>query len=430
MRRPSLFRLLYWRAMALMVACVAIFFGVSYYVHTNLIYRDWQHDLQQEAEWIAGRWTAETSPAEMADAWRSGHDSVRLSIRDDTGAVIGDSRPDRPPVPADWNDLSLLVGKAGIPGGMVILSRWGQPSFPLHPEILLLLALLGGMAALFFLPLVRSLKHGLERLSAQAARVAAGQFGETIEPPRQRELADLTASFNDMSLHLRDAELRQRRLVADVSHELRSPMGRLRALAETIGRNPAETGGYLSQMDDEIALMDRLVGDMLEMARFAENSVDLQRRPVSLRHWLTDLVERARHRVESAGVVLSAAFHGADAESGIDPQRLTQAVGNLLDNAVAAVRGRDSARIDLALETTSQGWSLSLRDNGRGIPEADIPYIFDRFYRVEKHRGHQGGAGLGLSIAKAIVEAHGGIMAIDSLPDHGTAIRLTFPLEG
>jgi signal transduction histidine kinase len=424
MRRPGLFRLFYSRAMIVLGCSLALTFGLTYYVHTRLIYLVWQDDIQQETNWIASLWTENTRPKDMADNWRMSHDTVRLSVRDPKGRVIADSQPEKKPVPSDSTGLGTLVATAPIPGGELVLSRPGQPIFPLHPEILLILAGLGVATALFFLPLVRGLKSGLERMSGLAARVADGQFGATIEPPRERELAELTLSLNDMSLQLRDQELRQHRLVADVSHELRSPMGRLRALAETVARQPTGARGYLVQIDEEIALMDRLVGDMLEMAQFDEGTVRLKLETVSASAWAADLFQRSRPHIEAAGIRFSSSLSEIDVEARIDPQRLVQAVGNLIDNAIAAVQGCRSPRIALMLEVGLAEWSIIVTDNGRGIPETDLPYVFDRFFRVEKHRGRRGGAGLGLSIARSIAEALQGRIAIESLVDQGTTVRL------
>ena len=419
MRRPSLFRLFYWRAAALLGCTLVVLACFFYYAQSRFLYQRWQDDIQQETDWIATLWTENTSPQGMIDNWRMSHDTVRLFVRDHQGKIIADSHP-------EWKNRGgrWMTATAPIPGGELAMTREGQPLFPAHPEILAIVAGLGIAIALFFLPLIRGLQLGLARMAVLAARVANGQFGATIEPPRERELAELTHSLNDMSLQLKDAELRQHRLVADVSHELRSPMGRLRALAETIGRQPAEARTYLHQIDEEIALMDRLVGDMLEMARLDEDRVELKVQTVSACAWAADLFERSRPHIEAAGISFSSSLSDIDVEARIDPQRLVQAVGNLIDNAIAAVQGRRSPRIALSLEVGLAEWSVIVTDNGHGIPEADLPYVFDRFFRVEKHRGRSGRAGLGLSIAKAIAEAHEGRIAIESLVDQGTTVRL------
>lgn len=419
MNRPSLFRLFYWRAAALLACTLTVVAVFFYYAETKFVYERWQDDIQQETDWIATLWTENTRPRDMTENWRLSHDTVRLFVRDHNGKVIADSHP-------EWKNRGerWMTATAPIPGGELVMTRAGQPYIPAHPEMLAILAGLGVAIALFFLPLIRGLQLGLARMAVLAAKVADGQFGATIEPPRERELAELTHSLNDMSLQLKDGEMRQRRLVADVSHELRSPMGRLRALAETVARQPGESRAYLTQIDEEIALMDRLIGDMLEMARLDEDKVELKLQTVSACAWAKDLFERTRPLVEAAGISFSSSLSEIDVETRIDPQRLVQAIGNLIDNAIAAVQGRRSPRIDLALEVGLAEWSVIVTDNGRGIPESDLPYVFDRFFRVEKHRGRSGGAGLGLSIAKAIAEAHHGRVAVESLVDQGTTVRL------
>jgi signal transduction histidine kinase len=284
-----------------------------------------------------------------------------------------------------------------------------------------------GLAALLIWPPVRDLTAAFRRLSDLAARVAGGHFGETLEPPRQRELAGLVLSFNDMSQALRDAEVRQRRLLADVSHELRSPLGRLRALGETIARRPEQAAPHLAQMDAEIALMDRLIGDILEAARVEEGAVPLAPQPVALADWARDAFARLSPRVEQAGIAVEVSVEG-DRTVGIDAGRLFQALGNLVDNAVTATQGRQDARIALGLQADDAGWRVSVADNGRGIPAADLPHVFDRFYRVDRHRGRgTGGAGLGLSIARALVAAQGGRLTMDSVVDQGTTATMVFP---
>jgi len=418
MNRPSLFRQIYVRAAWLMLAGLGIWFLASWYFQSAFIYSRWRDDLQQEADWLAGQWKAQDSPQKMVSAWSKAGGAVRLLVLDADGKVLADSRPSGPPPPRDLDSLNVLTARAAIPIGTIMLLRGGRPDFPLHPEIAGLLAILAALGVALFYPLVRNLRGSFDRLAAMASRVAGGRFGETLPPASPREIAELTESFNDMSLKLEAAEQRQRRLIADVSHELRSPMGRLRALIETIARRPEETESHLAPMSAEIALMDRLVGDMLEMAR-ADNLALVKRRH-SLRRWTAENFARHRARIEQSGAVAALLIDG-DGEAEFDDQRLTQALGNLIDNAAAS----GAKQIEIDLKIAADRWSLAVIDNGRGIAPADLPHVFDRFYRAEKHRGRAGGAGLGLSIAKAIVEAHGGQIELESKA--GTTARMSFP---
>ncbi|MBB6250593.1 sensor histidine kinase [Nitrospirillum iridis] len=433
MKGPGLFRLLFWRALLLVAICLGILVTLSFHFQGVFLYGAWQQDLRDEARWLAAHWPA--APTAVAQDWARSHEHVRLTVLAADGAVLADSRPDKPPLDPSLlgpghRDLEMLVGTAPLPdGGTLVLSRWGQPAIPMHVEFLPVLLGFVALAAILVWPPVRDLTGAFRRLSTLAARVAGGHFGETLEPPRQRELAGLVTSFNHMSQALRDSEVRQRRLLADVSHELRSPLGRLRALGETIARRPAEAAPHLAQMDGEIALMDRLIGDILAAATVAEGAASLTPRTVVLADWARDAFARSRPGIEQAGIALGVTVSGDTGRTAtIDAGRLAQALGNLVDNAVTATQGQPDPRITLTLEMTDENWRLMVADNGRGIPDADLPHVFDRFYRVDRHRGRgTGGAGLGLSIARALVEAHGGRLTLDSTVSVGTTAVMAFP---
>jgi signal transduction histidine kinase len=230
-----------------------------------------------------------------------------------------------------------------------------------------------------------------------------------------------------MSQRLHDEDERKRRLIIDVSHELRSPLARLRALGETITRLPHEAAPYLVQLESEIALMDRLVGDMLDATRFAEGRSALVLERCLLSAWVSDAFARQRRRIEEAGVRCETHVADSDIEADIDPQRLMQTLSNLVENALQATRGHASPSIEMTFKVHAGSWTLGVNDNGRGIPPDELPRVFDRFYRVERDRGRvTGGVGLGLAIAKAIVEGHGGRISISSTLGQGTQVQQAF----
>jgi signal transduction histidine kinase len=229
-----------------------------------------------------------------------------------------------------------------------------------------------------------------------------------------------------MSLRLEEGELRRRRLVTDAAHELRAPMNRLLILADAATKKPGDlfNRGHLPDIESEVRLLQRLAGDMMEMAELDEGKAALNMQTVSARAWAAELFQRSRPHIEAAGIAFSSSLSEIDVEAHIDPQRLTQAVGNVIDNAVAAVQGCRSPRIALTLEVGLAEWSIIVTDNGRGVTEDDLPHLFERFFRTDRQRARRAGAGLGLSIARAIVEAHQGRIAIESLLDQGTNVRL------
>lgn len=175
--------------------------------------------------------------------------------------------------------------------------------------------------------------------------------------------------------------------------------------------------------------MDRLIEDVLLAAKLEAPEPLLELEMVTVSDWIGSVTPRLKQSVEQSGVTWSEDIQQADALARIDPDRMMQVLGNLTDNAVHAVRNSSAAIITLTLSVNSDQASITIRDNGEGIASADLPYIFDRFYRVDEGRSTaEGGRGLGLSIARAIVDGHGGNIKASSTVAEGTAMVVTVPL--
>ncbi len=233
-----------------------------------------------------------------------------------------------------------------------------------------------------------------------------------------------------MSGKLGEAERLNTRLLHDVSHELRSPLGRIQVMAETIALKPEQADECIKGIDQEVALLDRLVGDLVETARIESETSSARLETFSLLNWASETMRRLESKVRSTQIDWATRLPEQDREIRGDPQRLAQAVGNLVDNAINALEGRTDPRIEVSLAIDEERWLLDVNDNGRGLPEDELPHVFRRFYRVEKHRGReQGGVGLGLSLVRAIAEAHGGEASIESQVDKGTKVTLSIPLD-
>lgn len=443
MKRLGLFQLLFGRVALVLAAALALIFAFTYVFYQQALYRAWQTDLQQEAEWTARHWPVVGSghaaptglPAvnggDLARAWRSTHDAVRLTVRDARGRALIDSHPDGYPV---TDDAPELAGRAVImlPNGrgQLVLSREKPAPYPRYLPWGLLLGglLIAVLAAAVVYPVMRGLRREFERLSDLARRVADGEYGAALTLSGRRELDALILALNEMSRRLAQADGRRRRLTTDISHELRSPLARMRALSETIVRHPGEVSDHVGALEAEIALIDRLVEDLLQTARLEEGQ-SLKIEVVDLGAWGADAFNRMAQRLEMAGVTATCTIAGAEgAATAIDPQRMVQALGNLVENAVNATRDRPDAAVDLSLRAHPEGWSLAVADNGPGVPAQDLPFLFDRFFRVEDHRGRDsGGVGLGLGLVKAIAEAHGGAVTIENRPEGGALATLSFP---
>ena len=207
----------------------------------------------------------------------------------------------------------------------------------------------------------------------------------------------------------------QRALVADASHELRTPVTALRTNAELLREDPG--GDHRAVLDDVVEQTEELsalVTDLIELARGDEPADELQ--DVRLDALVGEALERARRH--APGVTFAAELE-AVAVDGV-PERLGRAVNNLLDNAARF------SPPDAAVEVTLRGNELTVRDHGPGVPEAELPHIFDRFFRGAEAREHAG-SGLGLAIVRQVAERHGGTVRAALAPGGGLSITLTLP---
>jgi len=229
-----------------------------------------------------------------------------------------------------------------------------------------------------------------------------------------------------------EAMERQRTFVADASHELRTPLSLIRASAELVRRHPEEpVGAHLQSLDDIVAESDRLghlVGQLLTLARADAGRLQLKRTEVDLTALVADVLRQLRPRAEARGLRLEMQAPGPLPVQG-DVDRLREVALVLLDNALRY--SDDGGAVRLFLSGDGRGVRLAVADDGPGIDPRDLPHIFERFYRADRARSREdGGAGLGLAIAKALVEAHGGRIWVESRPGQGATFVVELPAGG
>lgn len=270
------------------------------------------------------------------------------------------------------------------------------------------------------------------RVLTEAARAIgdSGDFTRRVpEPGRRDELGELAATFNAMLASLQEAYRAQQRFVADASHELRAPLTVIQANLDLLRRYQvmpaAERDQAIAQAEREAGRLARLVGDLLTLAR-ADAGVGLRRWPVELDRLVLEAVTEAG-RV-AGGRQLEVDWVEPVLVEG-DPDRLKQMVLILLDNAVKYTP--EGGRISVRLRRDGQTAELEVRDTGVGIEPAELPHVFDRFFRGEAARQlDPDGTGLGLPIARWVVRQHGGEITLESQPNKGTAVRVRLPLRG
>ncbi len=302
----------------------------------------------------------------------------------------------------------------------------------------LLLGVLGGTVAGVVLGRVftQVLLRPLDRVADTAAAIAGGDLGRRLQlPPGRNEVARLGQTFDHMVGRLVATLEAQRRFVADASHELRTPLTSLKGLAEILvigahGNNPQVIEQSAGAIRSELERLSRLVNDLLTLSRLdsAGDAADLPVRHTrsDVCATLTAAVTQMGPLAEAREVRLVTACSGPLWVIG-DAGQLKQVVLNLLDNALRYTPPGG----EVAVRGTIEGGSacLTVQDTGTGIAAADLPYIFARFYRGDPSRTRAtGNSGLGLAIVRALVEAHGGTITVQSTPGAGTCFLIRLPL--
>lgn len=273
----------------------------------------------------------------------------------------------------------------------------------------------------------RALKP-VEIITASARTISADNLGQRLEVINPNdEIGQLARTFNMTLDRLEDAFNRTRRFSTDVSHELRTPLTILRGETEVGLRwcgNPDEFKKILSSNMEEINRMSDIIGDLLDLSRAEEGRLGLELMPVDLNKLIEELLGQMGPRAEEKRITLT--FTGGTAIVSGDQARLKQLFSHVIDNAVKFTP--ENGEIIIMLEDEADMGKLTVTDSGPGIPQNDLPHVFDQFYRVDQARNrNDGGSGLGLSLVRSIAEAHGGKVAVTCPPGQGCTFTVFLP---
>ncbi|MFF3652601.1 sensor histidine kinase [Streptomyces sp. NPDC002181] len=284
----------------------------------------------------------------------------------------------------------------------------------------LVLVLTVGVTVLIGLRLVRPL-----RALTRAARRPT--WPDIRVPVTTRdEIGLLTTAFNDLSEHRARTEEQRKVMVGDIAHELRTPLSTIRSTLEAAqdGLVPADERLNASLLEEAL-LLQHIIDDLQDLAAADAGTLRLHPELLHAEDVLHQVAAGHRAHAEAAGILLAVHTEGGT-ELSADPVRLRQAVGNLVSNALRHTRSGD--RITLRAARSADGLLIEVADTGTGIEPADLPHVFDRFWRAEKSRSRRtGGSGLGLSIVRKLVEAHGGTVSAASNPGGGAVFTLRLP---
>lgn len=324
--------------------------------------------------------------------------------------------------------LSIVVASRTV-GRLYIVPDDGLGSLDRVARLLLGLAVIGGLLGLLFgVQMSRGLAAPLDRLAAVAREVGAGRLDAHIAPSGSLEMREVVAAFNDMAAALKGSLTQRRDMVADIAHELRTPLSVLQANIQALqdGVYPLDQA-EIARLGAQTQLLSRLVDDLHALAQAESGQLRLDRERVDVAALAANTLSNFQSLAEKAEVTLSLDVPAALPPPLGDAIRLNQVLHNLMANAIRHTPA--GGRVSIRAWREGPSLHLEVADTGQGIPPADLPLVFERFYRVDRSRSRaQGGSGMGLAIARAIVEAHGGAIEAQSTGVSGQGSRITIVL--
>jgi len=278
----------------------------------------------------------------------------------------------------------------------------------------------GGLAILISVLFSLRLTRPVKELSQAASAISRGDLKRRVTISRQDELGELASTFNRMAQDLEIQESLRRKLIADVAHELRTPLGVMRGELEGMMDGLIQTDEQrLQSLYDETGRLKHLVDGIEELNQAEASSLTLRPQRIALKPLLDNIIERLRGRFEGKGLTLELACSDTE-ELYADPQKMSQIVLNLLSNALKATE--NGGQVTVAVASGKAELRIVVEDSGCGISEKDLPFIFERFYHAAGE-----GLGIGLTIVKELVEAQGGRIEAKSAVNRGSAFTIIFP---
>lgn len=268
----------------------------------------------------------------------------------------------------------------------------------------------------------------LRTLTASVKKLGKGDFSQRVQIKRRDEVGELAETFNSMAGDLERIEKLRQNMVADVAHELRTPLsnvaGYLEAIRDDVVKPDTAT---IASLSEEVDLLSRLVDDLQELALADAGELKLVRQPEDPIGLIEQAVKAIQVKAGEKHLDISTEIQSDLPLVNIDYHRVNQVLHNLLINAVKHTD--QNGKIVVSAQLEGNLVKVSVTDNGEGIPEEDLPNMFERFYRVDKSRARNGGgSGLGLTIAKRLTEAHGGTIEVSSKLGQGSIFSFTIPV--
>ena len=335
--------------------------------------------------------------------------------------------------------MSIIAATLTVVNGLVAAnSMFVDRIIVIDTTILLLFATT--VATAFNIGAFSRTTSGLKALADQSRQVAAGDYNVSVDVDGRDELAQLGAAFNEMAVELQEARAQReeldklrRDLIAWVSHDLRTPLTSIRAMIEALNdgliTDEAETTRYYRSIRNDVIGLNRLIDDLFELAQLDAGGLKLNIEKASLGDLISDSLENFSVLAETRGVTLK-----GDISSNLDPvtmssQKVERVLSNLISNALKYTPEGGTVLVNASRSQSAV--TVSVCDSGKGFVSADLPFVFEKFYRGEgaRSRLHGSSAGLGLAIARSIVEAHGGEIRAENAESGGAIVTFVLPQE-
>jgi signal transduction histidine kinase len=360
----------------------------------------------------------------------------RVILTDISGAVVGDSQGDllNKAFTLKWKGMTM-PRNAPIKIGVLYMS----PLEGQAPEVVILMRqvnfflVVGAILAVCVAGFITVFLSGFISKPIQALTRAAGQFGkgdfsQRVKTRDKSEVGQLARSFNIMADNLENAEHLRRNMVTDVAHELRGPVSNIRGQLEAIEDGLAKPDEKaIGSIHEEIMLLSRLIDDLQELSLMEAGRFKFDMQIGDISQVIAQVVEALQGKAAAQKISLTTDIEKGLPPCNIDQLRIGQVLRNLVNNAIAHTGEGGSVKVSAKLSFDRV--EVCVADSGEGIPSAELSNIFERFYRVDKSRSRAtGGTGLGLTIARTLVEAHGGKIWVESEVGKGSRFFFTVPV--
>ncbi len=334
-------------------------------------------------------------------------------------------------VPVVYGAVPIRVGDQIVGAAYLALPLVELADRLRHIRLVIGWTILGTLlwAALVSLLLAQRIAGPIQEMRTATMRMAAGQLTERVPARTSDELGDLARSLNYMAAELERLDAMRREFVADASHELRTPVANLavavEALRASVPASGPETAGLLDAVEREVERLRTLVGNLLDLSSVESGRLQLHLVPTDIAETAERVIESFRARASQQGITLEQLGPTRGLTALADPDRMTQVLSNLLENALKFTPA--GGRVTITVSEHRGVIAARIEDTGPGIPTDDLSHVFDRFFKADRSRSGQKGAGLGLAIARGLIVAQGGEITAENRPEGGARFTVTLP---